>query len=144
MSVAKIWDEEWSPREEYGRRLELVPAPAASEFRRGLAVSARRAARERMLRRRRRSAVALAAALSIVILAWPGHAFGGVNASGVHVDQATSSQLSSGMVYVVTAHDSIDSLARAINPWNPSAARRALVHELGSSVVVPGEHVLIP
>jgi hypothetical protein len=31
-----------------------------------------------------------------------------------------------------------------INPVDPSLARAALVNELGSAVVVPGEHVLIP
>jgi hypothetical protein len=31
-----------------------------------------------------------------------------------------------------------------MNPTDPSEARVLLVQELGSSVVVPGEHVLIP
>lgn len=97
-----------------------------------------------MLRRRRRSLIGLALALSLVVLAWPGHAFGGVSSSGVLSDQASGSQLASGMVYVVDSHDSISSIARLINPANPAIARRALIHELGSSVVVAGEHVLIP
>jgi hypothetical protein len=97
-----------------------------------------------MLRRRRRSALAIAAVISVVILAWPGHAFGGVNGSGVLSDQSSSSQLSSGMVYVVSSHDSVASIAREVNPSNPAFVRAALIHELGSNVVVPGEHVLIP
>jgi hypothetical protein len=31
-----------------------------------------------------------------------------------------------------------------MNPVDPKLARRDLVRELGSTVVVPGEHVLIP
>ncbi len=144
MSVAKLWDEEWSPREEYGRHLELVAPVAPRPLRQGITVSRRRAARARMLSRRRRSMVGLAAVISVVVLAWPGHAFGGVNASGVLTDQTSASKLSSGMVYVVGAHDTLNSIAQAVNPSNPTTARQVLIRELGSSVVVPGEHVLIP
>jgi hypothetical protein len=31
-----------------------------------------------------------------------------------------------------------------MNPTDPAEARTLLVRELGSTVVVPGEHVLIP
>ena len=55
-----------------------------------------------------------------------------------------SSTLASGMVYVVQPGDTVISIAREMNPTNPSLARSLLVHELGSTVVVPGEHVLIP
>jgi transposase-like protein len=48
------------------------------------------------------------------------------------------------MEYVVQPGDTVSSIARDINPVDPSRARTLLVHELGSSVVVPGEHVIIP
>ena len=48
------------------------------------------------------------------------------------------------MVYVVEPGDTVTSIATHVNPWQPSVARQALIRELGSSVVVPGEHVLIP
>jgi hypothetical protein len=48
------------------------------------------------------------------------------------------------VVYVVHGGDTVNSIARLMNPVDPSIARRDLVRELGSSVVVPGEHVLIP
>ena len=144
MSVTKLWDEQWSPREEYGRHLELVAPVAPRPLRQGVTVSRRRAARARMLSRRRRSMVGLAAVISVVVLAWPGHAFGGVNTSGVLSDQASASQFSSGMIYVVGVHDTLSSIARAINPSDSATARRVLVRELGSSVVVAGEHVLVP
>jgi len=81
---------------------------------------------------------------TFVLLAWPGHAFGGTNGVGLSTDLATSSTLSSGMVYVVQPGDTLESIAQSVNPVNPSLARRALVNELHSSVVVTGEHVLIP
>jgi hypothetical protein len=143
MAVARIWDEEWSPSEEYGRELRLVE-PVVLPLRTGVPVSRRRAARARMLRRRRRAAVAVAVVMSAVILAWPGHAFGGETGSGLPIDQANSTVLASGMVYVVQPGDTVNSIARQMNPWQPNVARRALVHELGSTVVVPGEHVLVP
>ena len=48
------------------------------------------------------------------------------------------------MVYVVQPGDSLSSIARAVNPVDPAQARAALVHVLHSSVIVPGEHILIP
>jgi hypothetical protein len=48
------------------------------------------------------------------------------------------------MDYVVQSGDTINSIARDVNPIDPAQARSLLVHELGSTVVVPGEHVLIP
>jgi hypothetical protein len=48
------------------------------------------------------------------------------------------------MDYVVQPGDTVSSIARLMNPTDPAEARALLVHELGSSVVVPGEHVLIP
>jgi hypothetical protein len=79
-----------------------------------------------------------------VILAWAGHAFGGVNGVGVPSDGASSSLLSAGMVYVVQPGDTVASIARLANPNDPAVARVALERELRSSVVVTGEHVLIP
>ena len=80
----------------------------------------------------------------LAILSWPGPAFGGTTGAGLSTDLANSSVLASGMEYVVQSGDSVSSIARMINPVDPSLARAALVNELGSAVVVPGEHVLIP
>jgi hypothetical protein len=143
MALARVWDEEWSPREEYERHLRVVET-VARPLRTGITVHRRRAARERMMRRRRRALLVAAAVLSLVVLAWPGHAFGGVTGSGVSVDRGGSSVLDSGMVYVVRPGDSVTTIARLVNPWDPAAARRSLRRELHSSVVVPGEHVLVP
>jgi hypothetical protein len=137
-----VWEEEIVPNDDDCRRLELVPEPMVS-FRTGLPISRRRAARERMMRRRRRAIVALGVTFSLVILAWPGHAFGGVTGLGTPADEGTA-VLTSGMVYVVQPGDSVMTIARLIDSSDPGLAARALRHELGSSVVVPGEHVLIP
>jgi len=59
-------------------------------------------------------------------------------------DLANSSCSASGMVYVVQPGDSLSSIARSVNPVDPGQARIDLVHELHSSVIVPGEHILIP
>lgn len=113
-------------------------------YRVGPLVANRRAARARMKARRRRSALAALVVISLVVLAWPGHAFGGTNGVGLSTDLASSSTLSSGMVYVVQPGDTVASIARLVNPVSPATARRAIVAELRSQVVVTGEHVLIP
>jgi predicted Zn-dependent protease len=48
------------------------------------------------------------------------------------------------MNYVVQPGDTVSSIARMMNPVDPKVARTELVRELDSSVVVPGERVLIP
>ena len=122
--------------------LRLVTTPQV--FRTGPTLVNRRAARARMMRRRRRTLVALALMLGLVILAWPGHAFGGETGAGLPGDLADSSVLASGMSYVVQPGDTVNSIARMMNPVDPKVARADLVRELDSSVVVPGERVLIP
>jgi hypothetical protein len=82
-------------------------------------------------------------AISLLIVAWPGHAFGGVTASGVPLDP-TGGSLSSGMVYVVRAGDTVPSIARLVNSSQPRGIEQAIVRELGTSVLLPGEHVTIP
>jgi LysM repeat protein len=81
---------------------------------------------------------------ALAILAMPGHTFGGSTGAGLSTDLASSSVLASGMNYVVQPGDTVSSIAQNMNPTDPAQARALLVHELGSSVVVPGEHVLIP
>jgi hypothetical protein len=96
------------------------------------------------LRRRRRVLVALVLVGALTILALPGHTFGATTGAGLSTDLATSSVLASGTDYVVQPGDTLNSIARQVNPVQPSYARTLLERELGSSMVVPGEHVLIP
>ena len=125
-------------------QLRLVSIRNVEPVRTGIPLAARRAARARMLQRRRRTLVALALVAGLIILALPGAAFGGVTGTGLSGDLADSSVLASGMTYVVHAGDTVGSIAQSMNPVNPSLARHELVRELGSSVVVPGEHILTP
>ena len=125
--------------------LRLVrETPQAPGFRQGPSLGERRAARSRARVRRNRLGAGLVLALAIGILAVPGHVFGATTGAGLPSDLATSSTLASGMDYVVQPGDSLTSIAREMNPLNPREARALLVRELGSQVVVPGEHVLIP
>jgi hypothetical protein len=122
--------------------LRLVSTPQV--FRTGPSLANRRAARARMMKRRRRTLVAFALLLGLVILSWPGHAFGGETGAGLPTDLANSSVLASGMNFVVQPGDTVNSIARMMNPIDPNLARADLVRELDSSVVVPGERILIP
>jgi LysM repeat protein len=67
-----------------------------------------------------------------------------VTGAGLPTDLANSSVLASGMDYVVQPGDTLHSIAKSMNPVDPSLARNALVHQIDSSVVVPGEHIVIP
>lgn len=117
-----------------------VPAP----LRRGPSLAERRQTRARALQRRRRVLVGAVLAAALTVLALPGHTFGATDGAGLSNDLAGASVLASGESYVVQNGDTVASIARAMNPVDPSFARRLLVEELGSTVVVPGEHVLIP
>jgi hypothetical protein len=110
----------------------------------GPTLSQRRSARRRMVQRRRRTMIVLLVLGGLALLALPGHTFGASNNAGLPTDVANSAVLAPGMVYVVQSGDTISSIAAMINPVDPALARAALVHELGSSYVVTGEHVLIP
>lgn len=125
-------------------RLYLVATTPPSPRRVGPPLAARRAARARMLQRRWRTLAAVALMGALTVLAWPGSALGGVTGAGLSTDLAGSSTLASGEIYVVQPGDSVSSIARLMNPLSPRVARAALTHELGTAVVVPGEHVLIP
>jgi hypothetical protein len=104
----------------------------------------RRAERVRVAQRRRRVVAGLVLASALTILALPGHTFGATNGAGLSSDLADSTVLAPGMDYVVQSGDTVNSIAKDMNPVDPSFARAQLVHQLSSSVVVPGEHVLIP
>jgi len=145
MAAVEIIQEQEFPRIDEAPYLRLVSLDDARRpIRTGPTLAQRRAARARMLQRRRRTLVALLLVGGLVILSWPGHAFGGTTNEGLPTDLANSSVLASGMDYVVQPGDTVSSIARMINPVDPSFARAALARELGSSVVVAGEHVLIP
>ena len=148
VEVLETLDIDGFPREPYLRLVIAPVAPSVSPVLQtlhyGRPVQQRRAARTRMLQRRRRSMVGLVLIAALTVLALPGSVFGATTAAGLSGDLANSSVLASGMDYVVQPGDSVTSIAKDMNPTDPTLARTLLVRELGSSVVVAGEHVLIP
>ena len=125
-------------------RLRALDGAAGPTWMTGPSLALRREQRARRLARRRRSLAGAVLVLATIVLAWPGHAFGGTTASGLSTDLATSSVLASGMDYVVQPGDSVNSIAALVNPLDPARAHVLVVRELRSDVVVAGEHVLIP
>lgn len=140
-ALEESYFEEFAPRETPHLRVLSTPTALWTS---GPSLAQRRLRREQRVARRRRVLVGAVLALATLVLAWPGHAFGGTTATGLSTDLATSAVLASGQSYVVQPGDTIASIAALINPTDPRAARRALVHELRSGVIVAGEHVVIP
>lgn len=140
-ALEESYFEEISPRETPHLRVLTTPETVWAS---GPSLAQRRDRRARLLARRRRVLVGVVLAAATLVLAWPGHAFGGETGTGLSTDLATSGVLASGEVYVVQPGDSLASIAALVNPIDPNAARRALVGELHSGVVVAGEHVVIP
>lgn len=86
--------------------------------------------------RRRRVVLGAVVLALLVLLALPIRALGGSTLA-----QAPPSQ---GQVYVVKAGDTLESIAAQADPIRSGALAQQLAREVGSSVVVPGEHVFIP
>lgn len=145
MAAAEVLDFTEGEEFDVSPYLRLVATPTAPQpYRQGAPLTQRRAARVRAARRRRRAAAGVVLIGALTVLALPGHTFGATNNVGLSSDLANSTVLAPGMDYVVQPGDTINSIAKNVNPVDPSVARTLLAHELGSSVVVPGEHVLIP
>jgi LysM repeat protein len=49
-----------------------------------------------------------------------------------------------GQIYVVQSGDTLASIAARVDRGNAAGMVRQLADEVGSSVIVPGEHLLIP
>ncbi len=85
---------------------------------------------------RRRRAVVLAgmtAVALLVVLMLPLRALGG-----------TTVTPTAGREYVVRSGDTLASIAARVGGRNVAGLERRLADEVGSTVLVPGEHVLIP
>lgn len=145
MAAIQIEEFEVLTSEEAIPYLRLVTAQnTPRSFRTGVPLAVRREARELRRKRRIRLYAGLVLAGALVILLMPGAAFGGVTGTGLSTDIASSAELASGMVYVVQPGDTLSSISKMVNPVSPQKARTVLVAQLGSSVVIAGEHILIP
>ena len=145
MAAIQIEEFEVLTSEEAKPYLRLVSAQNTPQsFRTGVPLAVRREARELRRKRRIRLYAGLVLAGALVILLMPGAAFGGVTGTGLSTDIASSAELASGMVYVVQPGDTLSSISKMVNPVSPQKARTVLAAQLGSSVVIAGEHILIP
>ena len=86
--------------------------------------------------RRRRVVLAAVVVGLLVLLALPVRPLGGSTLA-----QAAPAQ---GQEYIVKAGDTLSSIAMQADPSNVASLTDRLAREVGSNVVVPGEHVFIP
>jgi hypothetical protein len=86
--------------------------------------------------RRRRVVLGAGVLGLLILLALPIRAFGGSTLAQVAPTQ--------GQDYVVKTGDTLASIAAQAEPARAAELTQQLTHEVGSSVVVPGEHVFIP
>ena len=86
--------------------------------------------------RRRRLVLAAVVVALLVLLALPIRSFGGSTLA-----QAAPAP---GQEYVVKAGDTLASIATRADPSQPASLVGQLAREVGSNIVVPGEHVFIP
>jgi LysM repeat protein len=121
------------------RRAMVVPSrpePAAQRT-----AAARRSA---AVARRRAATLAAIAVVAVVLLALPLRSLAAVTVDGQVTPTASPGGLAPGSVYVVHAGDTLRSIARRVVGANVAAVEGQLAVEVGSSVLVPGEHVHIP
>jgi hypothetical protein len=94
--------------------------------------------------RRRRAGGVVIALAAVVLLALPLRALGAVTLAGQATPDGVPSGLAPGTTIVVQPGDTIHSVAMRVNPHDVAQIARALVAEVGSTTLVPGEHVVIP
>jgi hypothetical protein len=86
--------------------------------------------------RRRRLVLGLVVAVLLVLLMLPIRAFGG--------KPLAATVPTAGQQYIVQSGDTLATIARQVDPGNVSGMTQRLAQEVGSNVIVPGEHLLIP
>jgi hypothetical protein len=119
---------------------ELRPELA---YRHGVEVSQRRRARASARVRRRRTVLGLATVGLLVSLALPVSLLGGRPATGA--DSLPGAMAGgNGIVYVVQAGDTLQSIAARVQPGDPGRLAAQLANQTGSTHVVPGEHLTLP
>jgi hypothetical protein len=85
---------------------------------------------------RRRVILGIVVAVLLVLLMLPMRALGGRTIAG--------SAPTAGQEYVVRSGDTLASIAEQVGGGNVAGIERQLAGEAGSTVLVPGEHLLIP
>jgi hypothetical protein len=85
---------------------------------------------------RRRVVLGVVVVVLLVLLMLPVRALGGKTVAGAAPNP--------GQEYVVRTGDSVASIASRVGGGNVAGLERQLANEVGSNVLVPGEHLLIP
>jgi hypothetical protein len=97
------------------------------------------------LERRRTASLVMVAVVAIVLLSLPLRSLAAVTVSGQVTPAASPVGLAPGSTYVVHGGDTLRSVARRIHgSGNLASVERQLAATVGSSVLVPGEHIQIP
>jgi LysM repeat protein len=96
------------------------------------------------LARRRAVSLGLVAVVAVVLLSLPLRSLAAVTVDGQVTPTASPTGLVPGSVYVVHAGDTLRSIARRVQGSDVANIERRLALSVGSSVLVPGEHVDIP
>jgi hypothetical protein len=122
-------------------RRERVGDPTVT---RDLAVLAPRPVAISAATRRRRATGVAVTLVAVALLALPIRALGAVTLAGQDTPGAVPAGLAPGSTIVVQSGDTIRSVAMRVNPTDAAQIARALVAEVGSTTLVPGEHVVIP
>jgi len=140
--VTDPWDRPSRPFEASTVPTAIVEHPPLRE---GLDISQRRALRTSRRVRRNRALLGLAVAAAVVVLCLPLRATGAVTVMGQPTPGGVPAGLSDGTPYVVQGGDTLDSIARKMAPAGDTAQIVAKLRQVvGSSVVVPGERIILP
>ncbi len=121
-----------------------LPRPLIPVVRTGTEVAERRRVRASARVRRRRLALALLVTALVVGLALPSGILGGHGAGGAASDLPGAILGGRGVEYVVQPHDTIDSIARTVDPTDPGPLEALLVRQTGSPTLTQGEHLTLP
>lgn len=116
---------------------------AVAQVRSDVSLRSPTVARRRSAARRRGVALTVVAAAAVVLLSLPLRSLAGVTVDGQVTPAASPAGLVPGSVYQVHAGDSVRSLASRMGGSLATNELR-LERAIGSSVLVPGEHVHIP
>jgi len=74
----------------------------------------------------------------------PLRALGAVTVNGQGTPNGVPAGLAPGSVYVVQPGDTVRTIAARVNPAELAVITREIAATIGSSTVVPGEHITIP
>jgi hypothetical protein len=100
--------------------------------------------RAQTLARRRRTVAVVVVLTAVTLLAMPLRALGAVTVDGRATPGAVPAGLAPGSLVTVHQGDTIRSIAMRVNPGRLAVVEHEIATSVGSTTLVPGEHVIIP